>query len=830
MTALPQGTVTFLFTDIEGSTRLLHELGDDYAAALAEHRRVLRAAFARHDGVEVDTQGDAFFVAFARASDALAAAAEAREELQSGPVRVRVGLHTGEPTLTDGDYVGIDVHRAARIAAAGHGGQILVSQSTRDLLGPVGLRDLGEHRLKDLAAAERIYQLGDERFPPLKSLNNSNLPVSPHPLVGRKKELADVLRALRNGTRIVTLTGPGGVGKTRFALEVAAELVDRFADGVWWVGLAPLREPKLVVPTIATVVRASGELEDELRNKQLLLLLDNFEQVVEAAAEVVALQRACPEVALLVTSREPLHVEAEREYPLAPLAEAPAVELLRSRAEAVAGELHAEYGELVQLCERLDRLPLAIELAAARTKALSVEALLARLDQRLPLLTSRRRDVDERQRTLRATIEWSYELLESDEQELFARLAIFSASFDLAAAEAVAGADLDVLQALVEKSLLRHTGDDRFFMLATIRELALEKLDHLSDRAALRQRHDDYFLALAEELRARERASGPRDLSADSLARFDQELPSFRATLAGLVEGDRRAELLRLGAALARFWLARTQYRDAADWLAIAPLDDPTVPSEIRAPALDVAGAIAFFVNDDVDSAETFWQTGLDLGRAQRDSREVGAALSRLAAVAWRRGDFDTAIENHQQASLMFEAAGDEPARVNELHFLGEAHRDRGDIDEGQRLLEEAESLARAQGLGFQLMNTLHSLGDLALDRADPDTAFQRFAESLYYAVERGNGRSQVYCIAGIACALGERGDDEDAARLWGMAEDQESLLGFRMLGSERERYERLMSPVRERLGSAYDVARAAGAGLGLERAVAEARRHSPAP
>ena len=332
---LPHGTVTFLFTDVEGSTRLLHELGDAYAEVLAEHRRALRDAFARYGGVEVDTQGDAFFVAFAKASDALAAAADARDALQRGPIRVRMGLHTGEPVVTDEGYVGMDVHRAARIAAAGHAGQILVSQSTRDLIAGSGLRDLGEHRLKDLARSERIFQLGDDDFPPLKSLNNSNLPLSVDPLLGRKKELADVLRLLRDGTRLVTgATRRGGIGKTRFALEVAAEAIDDFPDGVWWVGLAPVRDAKLVLPTVAAAIGAEGALEHELRSKQLLLLLDNFEQVVDAAGDLAALQAAASSVALLVTSREPLHIAGEREYSLSPLSESPAVELFRQRASS----------------------------------------------------------------------------------------------------------------------------------------------------------------------------------------------------------------------------------------------------------------------------------------------------------------------------------------------------------------------------------------------------------------------------------------------------------------------------------------------------------------
>jgi predicted ATPase len=821
MTVLPQGTVTFLFTDIEGSTRLLQQLGDEYATLLEEHRRVLRDAFARHGGVEIGTEGDSFFVAFAKASDALTAAREGRDALATGPIRVRMGLHTGEPRVAEGSYVGIDVHRAARIAAAGHGGQILMSQSTRDLVGADGLRDLGAHLLKDLDSPERIYQLGDEIFPPLKSLSNTNLPLPPEPLIGRKKELADVLRAVHAGTRTTTLTGPGGVGKTRFALEVAAELSDHFADGVCWVALAPVRDPKLVLPTIAAAVGVN-DLEEELSRKHVLLLLDNFEQVVDAAADVASLQRACPEVTCLVTSREPLHVAGEREYPLSPLAEAPAVELLRQRAEAVTPGFAGEYGELVQLCDRLDRLPLAIELAAARTKALSVDALLQRLDQRLPLLTSRRRDVEERQQTLRATIEWSYELLTPPEQELFARLAIFAASFDLDAAEAVCSADLDVLQSLVDKSLLRHGADARYFMLGTIKELALEKLDELDDRGAVRRAHDEHFLAVAEKLAERERESvGGRDLGADSRERFERELPSFRAALAGFLDAGRDAEVLRLGAALWRFWLTRTQYRDAAAWLERAPIDDAAIAPDVRAAALAAAGALAFYVHDDVDRAEAFWQEGLALRREQDDPREEGVAFTRLASVAWGRGDFDGAIAYHEQALRLFERAGSEPLRLNELHLLGEAYRDRGDFDEAERLLEETVAVARAHGLGHQLTNTLHSLGDLALDRGDSNAALASFGEALDYGVETGFRRTQIYCIAGIACALAQRGDTSEAARLWAVAQDQERQLGFRMLRNERQRYERMMSDVSDP---------ADGVGLTLEQAVAEARRYIAPP
>jgi tetratricopeptide (TPR) repeat protein len=412
---------------------------------------------------------------------------------------------------------------------------------------------------------------------------------------------------------------------------------------------------------------------------------------------------------------------------------------------------------------------------------------------------------------------------------LFSQLAGFAGSFALEAAEAVCSAELDVLQSLVDQSLLRHGEDGRFFMLATIREFALEKLRDLPDASSLRRRHDDYFLGVAEELDARERHSGMRELSAQSLFRFERELPGFRAALAGLVEDGRSEGALRLGAALWRFWLNRAQYHDAAEWLEHAAVDDPTVPLDVRAAALGAAGGIAFYVHDDVDRADAFWQQGLVLRRAQDDPYELAVAFGRLAGVAWRRGDLDGAIAYHEQAMPLFEQAGAERSRLNELQWLGEAYRDRGDFEDGERMLEETAARARELGFDQQLTATLHSLGDLSLDRSDPETALRRFAEALAYAVATGNRRVQVYCVAGIACTLLLRGDARTAARLWGTAEDQERRLGFRMFLNERRRYENLTSGARERLGSEYDAERRAGAGLTLEQAVAEARRHVPA-
>src|SRR5689334_2462806 len=366
---LPSGTVTFLFTDIAGSTALLHELGDDaYAEALSAHRVVIRDAAARHSGMEVDTQGDAFFIAFARATDALAAAVDAQHALAEGPVQVRMGLHTGEPVLTDEGYAGVDVHRAARIAASGHGGQVLLSQATRDLCPTDGLRELGEHRLKDLSAPERIFQVGATEFPPLKTLYRTNLPIPATPFLGRQAEQRELREAL-TVSRLVTVTGPGGCGKTRLAIQVAADLADDFPDGVWWVPLGAISDPRLVRPAISESLTLAGDPESQIGDRKLALVLDNFEQVVDAALDVGALLASCRNVRLLVTSREPLQLSGEHEYVVPPLDDQDAAVLFAARAAAHGARVDATAAR--ELCHRLDNLPLALELAAARTKLMS---------------------------------------------------------------------------------------------------------------------------------------------------------------------------------------------------------------------------------------------------------------------------------------------------------------------------------------------------------------------------------------------------------------------------------------------------------------------------
>ncbi len=580
--------MTFVFTDIEGSTRLLAELGPGrYAEALADHRRVIREAASRHGGVEVDTQGDAFFLAFPTAPGAIAAAAELNEGLDASSIRVRTGIHTGTPLLGEEGYVGADVHRAARITAAGHGRQVLVSQATAALTGDDALLDLGEHRFKDLGAPERVFQLGAERFPPIRSLYRTNLPVAVTPFQGRIRELAEIVGVLgEEASRIVTLTGPGGTGKTRLAVQAAAESAERFPDGVWWVPLASLDDGSQVLPALARVLEATEEAGRTLAEsvvatlgaKRSLLVLDNCEHLLDAVADALApLLVACHRLVVLATSRAPLDLTGERLIAIPPLERADAVELFVARARAADASFSIDddgHALVEDLCGRLDCLPLALELAAARVAALPVGVLLERLGGRLDL--AGRRDTEARQRTLRATIAWSYDLLEPAEQQLFRRLAIFSGGCRLDACEDVCENALEDLLSLVEKSLLRRRDDPdgapRYWMLETIRAFAREALDESGELRSLRGRHAATFTAQVDEA-----MPGLRAGRADSVRLIEPDEPNLRAALATASEGegDRHA-ISVLAGALAQLMLLHGQYEEAerASDTAIASTDD----------------------------------------------------------------------------------------------------------------------------------------------------------------------------------------------------------------------------------------------------------------
>jgi predicted ATPase/class 3 adenylate cyclase len=802
---LPTGTVTFLFTDIEGSTQLLQELGDGYAEALAEHRRLLREAFSRHGGVEVDTQGDAFFVAFARARDALVAARDAQQALNEGPVRVRMGLHTGEPVVTDEGYVGIDVHRGARIAAAGHGGQVLVSQTTRDLLaGEVELRDLGAHGLKDFAEPVWIFQLGSERFPPLKTTSNTNLPRPASSFVGREREVTEVVSLLRGDARLVTLSGPGGSGKTRLAIETATELIPEFRNGVFWVGLATLRDTGLVLESAARVLGANGDLAAHIGEQDVLLLLDNFEQVVEAARELSALLSACPNLCLLVTSRELLRISGEVEYPVPPLASQEAVELFGARS-------HLEPDEtMTELCRRLDNLPLAVELAAARTGVLSPAQILDRLAQRLDLLKGGR-DAEARQQTLRATIEWSFELLSPGEQQLFTRLSVFVGGAELEAAEAVCEADLDTLQSLVDKNLVRHT-NERFWMLETIREYATEQLEKSGEAEELRDRHAEFFVAVAEAANVR----FDRPDQHPELVRSDVD--NFRAAMTWAGSTQRHEVALRIATALDMFWIY-TNPAEGVRWIQGLLDDADDLPPKLRADALSVCGSAANPAGDN-ELAEQMYEQSLAIYEGMGDRGGTADLLMRLGHAVFYRDDLDRG-RSLAARSLEMCSGGDYPiTEALSLGLLGEIECRLGNDDLGMKLVQQSADLAGEKGFKWQRTRMLRRLADWALEHEDVVEATGLLQESLRLSHELGDRISVVFALARLARIAAETGQEELAGRLWGAVEAEEETGALGAWYGQRDRF---APAILAHTGPEFERARAEGRLLSLETAVHEA-------
>jgi predicted ATPase/class 3 adenylate cyclase len=782
---LPAGTVTFLFTDVEGSTRLLHELGNEaYGAALLEHRKALRDAFAEEGGVEVDTQGDAFFVAFPTAPGALTAAARAQEKLASGPIRVRMGLHTGTPHLTDEGYVGVDVHRAARIAAAGHGGQVLVSESTAALVREaVALEDLGEHRLKDLSAPERIYQLGSAGFPPLKTLYRTNLPVPATAFVGREQEVAEIAAILSGETRLVTLTGPGGTGKTRLGLQAAAALADGHPDGVWWVPLVTLREPELVLDTAAQAVGAKSDLAAHVGDQRMLLLLDNFEQLVEAAPRLPELLAGCPNLKLLVTSRELLRVQGEVGYPVPPLADPEAVELFCARARIEPDETVAE------LCRRLDNLPLAVELAAARTSVLTPAQIVERLGGRLDLLKGGR-DADPRQQTLRATIEWSYELLDDEEKQLFARLAVFRGGCTLEAAEAVADADLDILQSLVDKSLVRHTGD-RFWMLETIREYALERLDE----GALADRHADFYLSLAEE--AFHQTIGPRPI--EWLDRLEAEHDNLRAALSRLEAAGETQRALQLAGALWGFWQVRGHFPEGRRRLETL-LEADTQPTAARARAL-IAWIVLQVSNVAPAAARARGEEALRIYESLGDSWGVALARWWLGAVACDERDWPRALDLFEQGRHEFRAAGDEHHYLALTRGVAWVNEELGSTARYRELVEEYLAGAREIGDVRLEARGLGARAAWAIEEGRVDDALVDMRRS--FEIDRSLGFSVFIGVdlVRFAAILVRRGEASQAAQILGCADrviDETGAVRESWMDTERDD---TLTLIRARLG-----------------------------
>lgn len=816
MSDLPTGTVTFLITDIEGSTRLLEHLGERYGAVQDRHDAILRSAIASGDGRELSTEGDSVFAVFATPTGALRAATAAQRDLAAGPwpegaaIRVRMGLHTGDGILGGANYLGLDVNRTARIAAAAHGGQVLLSDATRglverDLPTGISLRDLGQHRLRDLLHPERLHEVVidglQEEFPPPRTLDArpNNLPAQLTRFIGREADVAAV-RDLLADHRLVTLTGPGGTGKTRLALEVGADALADTPDGVFFVDLSSVTEAALVPQDMAAALRVRPEpgravldtLTDHLRDKQLLLVLDNLEQVLDAGVQALEpLLKNASGVRVLVTSRVPLHLYGEQEYPVAPLVEAQAVALFTERAAAVRPgfELTPHNARTVsEIAARLDRLPLAIELAASRIKLLSADALLQRLDQRLSLLSAQERNVPDRQRTLRRTIEWSYDLLTDAERRLFGRLAVFVGGADLDAIEAVAnpaaelGLDtLDGVGSLVDKNLVRRVDaagrdqdEPRFGMLETIREYGLERLSASGEESVIRRRHAEHWIAVAAA--ASEASFGAEQFA--RVRRLEPDHENFRSALAWVLE-TRDAELgLRLGAALRYFWRLGGHLAEGVRWLdAVLAQPGAADRTALRARAMTAAADLSGWTGE----AEGYLhraEEALAIYRELNDAQGIPDALEELGAALLDTGQLDPARANLEEARERNLTNGNRQRAAESTLLLGMVAAFQRQIGEARTRWEDAQATFINLQDPYFMAFTERLLGGVDRFEGNFDAAESRFRASLTAARQHDLPvvvASALYAIADLALA---RGQPERALRLVGACEAMRDEIG----------------------------------------------------
>ena len=836
MRDFPSGTVTFLFTDVEESTRRWEQDPAAMRAAIERHFMLLDEAILANNGVRFKIIGDAVQAAFPTALDAVLAAVTAQRALIAedwgalGPVRVRMALHTGAASPHDGDYLSPALNRLARLLAAGAGGQILLTEATRQLVRDVGvaehslqLVDLGEHRLRDLSEVEHVFQLIapglPSDFPPLKSLDRQrhNLPPQLTPFIGREAVAVEIRSRLEQpGVRLLTLTGPGGTGKTRLALHVAAELVEVYADGVWFVSLAPVASASLVAATIAGALgireSAAESIEATLRAylqpRRMLMVLDNFEHVVDAAPLVADLLSHSPDIQVLATSRAPLHISGEHELPIPPL-ELPslagplrlgdalaseAVRLFCDRAQAVQShfELTEDNAEtVVAICRRLDGLPLAIELAASRVRLLPPRAILARLDSRLTLLTGGGRDRPERQQTLRGAIAWSHDLLDPREQTLFRRLAVFAGGWTVDAAEAIVGFGpdppipvFDGLEALHDTSLIRlqeatdrdAAGNLRFAMLQTIHEFATEQLAASGELAHAQENHAAWFVDLA--IAAEPHLSGPSAIS--WLDRLESDHDNLRAALDWLRARGDGERAVTLVAALWRFWWLRGHVAEGRDQIEAAlAIDGPAAPAA-RAAALDGAGVLAE-TQGDYHRAEALHREALALSRERGDKTGIGRALGNLGVVAFDRGDDDQATALLEESLSLAREIGDQLLVATALNDLGIVARKRGDLDRAELLFQESLTLRRQAGSGSEVARSLNNLGGVAFDRRDFELACQLFEESVGLYRDAGDRWGAAGALIGLASASHLQSDARRAAVLL-----TESLSLYRDVGDQR--------------------------------------------
>jgi predicted ATPase/class 3 adenylate cyclase/Tfp pilus assembly protein PilF len=904
---LPSGTVTFLFTDIEGSTRLWETQRAAMQQALAHHDAIMRDAIEANNGCLVKTTGDGLHAAFGFATDAIAACLAGQRALNAHAwgeltIKSRMGLHSGAAQQRDGDYFGPALNRTARLMAAGHGGQILLSMATEELVRDhlpcdIALRDMGERRLKDLIRPERVYQIIapdlPADFPPLKTLDArpNNLPAQTTPFIGREDAIRAVKKALSNiNVRLLTLSGVGGTGKTRLALEVAADLVDEFEHGVFFVALAALSDPSLVLPTIAKafdVREAAGplqeQLNEQLREKQLLLVLDNFEQVIDAAPKITELLTAAPRLKVLVTSREVLRLSGETDYPVPPLSlpdpkrlppldrltqyEAVALFIERALAAKPAFAVTNENAPAVaEICHRLDGLPLAIELAAARVRVLPPQRMLAELSHSLNFLMGGARDLPARQKTLRGTMDWSHALLTGAEQQLFRRLAVFGGGCALEAIEAVCNSEPDLpvlvtLESLIGKSLVNEAeayGEPRFAMLETIREYARERLLAAGEVEVMRERHRGYFLTLAEETDSKLKGAE----QARWLRRLEEEHDNMRSALeSSLLEAEPGAGL-RLCGALQRFWFTRGHLSEGREWCArVLNNSDRDARTPERAKALNGAGALAFFQGDfsaararyeeslairrelgdrsgiagslnnlgsvdqnlgDFGSARALYEESLAICRELGDRWGVYAALNNLGATSYGEGDFPAARARFEESLTIVRELGDRSGIAGALGNLGAVTQQQGDFASARALYEECLTIAREVGDPIGTAKSLQCLGSVASDEGDFAAARPFHEESLAIMRELGDRGGIADNMEGMAAVVAALGTFPRAARIWGAAERLRGEIGSPLSPNERRRYDRAVAAARAAFGdsASFDRAWQEGCALALEQAI----------
>ena len=905
---LPTGTVTFLFTDIEGSTRLWETQHAAMQQALAHHDEILRDAIETNDGYVVKTTGDGAHAAFAISADAIAACLAAQRALQAHAwgqlsIRSRMALHSGTAEQRGGDYYGPALNRAARLMEAAHGGQVLLSLATEELVrdhlpAAVALRDMGERRLKDLIRPERVFQLIvpdlQADFPPLKTLDArpNNLPAQTTPFIGREHEIRAIKEQLSIAkVRLLTLSGVGGTGKTRLALQAAADMVDEFEHGVFFVPLAALRDPALMLQTIAQafdVREVAGrqlkeQLKDHLRGKQMLLVLDNFEQVIDAAPLLTELLSAAPGLKVLVTSREVLRLSGETDYPVPPLSlpdlrrlpplnrltQYEAVALFIERAVAVKPAFtvtNENAAAVAEICYRLDGLPLAIELAAARVRVLPPQRMLAELSHRLSFLMGGARDLPARQKTLRGAIDWSHDLLTADEQKLFRRLSVFVGGCALEAIETVCNVEpalsvLETTESLVGKSLVKQTeahGEPRFVMLETIREYAKDRLIAAGEAERVRERHRACYLALAEE--AKPKLMGAEQ--AEWLRRLDQEHDNLRSALDWSLIGPSSRGGLRLCGALQRFWWTRGYLSEGREsCVRVLAKKGAQGATQERAQALKTAGVLAY-QQGDYPAARALDEESLAIHRLLGDRRGIAGSLNNLGLVACDQGNFSAARALHQESLAIMRDVVDRKGIANSVNNLGNVAFDQGDFFLSRTLYEESLAIARELGdregiarvlgnlgnvakhegdllsaralheeslaikreLGYRqrIASSLNSLADLDLDQGSLASAQALYREALAIGRELGERLRIAFSLEGLAAVFDLLGRAPRAARIWGAAEQLRTESGSPLPPKDRPVYDRRVAAARAALGddAAFDRAWQEGRALTLEQAI----------